>query len=63
MMMTPQKNHLPRMTIELWHHVGPEHRINLCYKFNGQGPTYYPHASWIAIGIQGCEVLAEFFAS
>lgn len=63
MMMTPRMNHLRRMTTELWHHVGPEHRISLCYKFNGQGPTYNPHASWIAIGIQRCEVLAELFTS
>ena len=63
MMIPLQMNHLLRMTTELWHHAGPEHNVRLRRKYKGQSPTYFPHASRIAIGIQRCEILAEFLPS
>ena len=62
-MIPLQMIHLPRMTTELWHHAGPEHNVRLRRKYKGQSPTYSPHANRIAIGIQRCEILAEFFPS
>ena len=56
-------NHLLRMMTELWHHAGPEHRVRLRNKRKGQSRTHSPHANWVAIGIQGREILAEFLAS
>ena len=56
-------NLLLRTMTELWHHAGPEHCVRLRNKCKGQSRTYSPHANWVAIGIQGREILAEFLAS
>lgn len=56
-------NHHLRMTTHLWHHAGPKHRVRLRKERKGQSRTYSPHANWVAIGIQGREILAELLAS